>query len=140
MINAVDLTLGVLIVFYLLKNMGGPIRTIINLVFIFLFLVFFGIMTEVALLFPVPQSVRDGYRDSYIAKVSVVLIKWIYPLVENNAPNIDRFMKERVMSKPTDKTEAEIKKALPDKDATEEKLDALMKQAKEAGILKIEDK
>ncbi|OGC21917.1 hypothetical protein A2291_05795 [candidate division WOR-1 bacterium RIFOXYB2_FULL_42_35] len=140
MINAVDLTLGVLMVLYLIKNIGGPIRTIINIVVIFLFLFFFGIMTEVILLFPVSQSVRDGYRDSYIAKVSVVLIKWIYPLVENNAPNIDKFMKERVISKPPSQTEEEIMKQLPDKNLPEVKLHDLMIKLKSTELPKLGEK
>ena len=102
MLNIIDITLVVLILFYLLKNAGGVLRTIKNILFVILFLIFFGIVVQLLLdASVVSGAAREAMGNSYFTKLSVNIIKWIYPAVEKSAPGIDTFIKEKILSAPT---------------------------------------
>lgn len=101
MINILDLIIGGFILYYLLKNAGGVGKTAKNFLVVFFFLVIFGIITQLLLSWPLANPVHKPINDSYLGKVSLLLIKWTYPAVEGTAPKINSFMKDKIISAPT---------------------------------------
>lgn len=101
MINIIDLIVGILVIFYLLRGAGGIVRTLKTLVFILLALMFFGIVAQLTLDLSFAKPVHKTLRDSYSVKVSHVLIKWFYPVVRQAAPKIDSFIKKKILSTST---------------------------------------
>lgn len=105
MINIFDLVLGAWILFFLLKNSGGISKTVKNFLIVIVVLVIFGIIAQVMLGWQMPKPVRDTLTDSYFVKLSVLIIKTVYPTVENSAPKINSFMKDKIISLPTPEVE-----------------------------------
>ncbi len=105
MINILDLIVGGFVLFYLLKNAGGIGKTVKNFLAVFFFLVIFGIITQLLLSWALAKPIQKTLADSYLGKVSLLLIKWTYPAVEGSAPKINSFMKDKVLSAPTPKVE-----------------------------------
>ncbi|MFH1826515.1 MAG: hypothetical protein ABH823_04405 [bacterium] len=101
MINIIDLVLGIFILFYLIKNAGGVVKTIKNLAMIVLFLMFFGVIAQLVLNMSFAEATHDTLNESGLVKASHVLIKWIYPVIEWAAPQVDGFIKDNIMAKPT---------------------------------------
>lgn len=101
MINVIDLVLVGLILFYLLKNAGGVVRTVKNLIVVLLALMVFGVFAEFLLNLSIAKGLHKSLRDSYLVRVSHVLIKWTYPAIEKTAPKVDAFIKEKIISAPT---------------------------------------
>lgn len=114
MINSIDLVLGILIVIYLLKNFGGLIKTLKNVVVILLFLFIYAICSRLFLNLPVPDGMRKTFGDSQVTNFSVLLVKWFYPAIEKTVPQLNTFVKDRILSTPTPEVDvSEIEKALP---------------------------
>lgn len=103
MINLVDLVVGIFVLIYFLKNAGGLLKTAKNIIIILLMLMLFGIIAELVLAWPIGNPVREPLKDSYSLKVSLFLIKGVYPVVESSAPKVDSFIKERIISLPAPK-------------------------------------
>jgi hypothetical protein len=102
-INIVDLGLGALILFYLLKNAGSLLRTVRNLILVALFLVLFGMAAQVLLDMPAASATHRYLGESYFVKLSRLLIKWAYPAVKNAAPKVDNFINKSIIALPTPK-------------------------------------
>jgi hypothetical protein len=105
MINIFDLVLGAWILFFLLKNSGGISKTVKNFLVVIAVLVIFGIVAQIMLGWQIPKPVRETLSDSYFVKLSVLIIKTVYPTVENSAPKINSFMKDKIISLPTPEVE-----------------------------------
>lgn len=102
MLNVIDIVLAVLILFYLLKNAGGIVRTFKNIIVVLLVLFVLGIVVRMVLDSSlISGSARKILENSYFVKLSYSLIKWSYPAVEKNAPKIDAYIKEKIISSPT---------------------------------------
>ena len=115
MLNIIDIALVVLILFYLLRNAGGILKTAMNLLFVILFLVVFGIVVRSLLdASVVSGAAREVLENSYFTKLSINIIKWAYPAVEKSAPSIDSFIKEKIISAPTPEVSAP-KVVIPEK-------------------------
>ena len=115
MINTIDLVMGILIGLYLLKNFGGPIKMIKNVVVLIVILFVYAIISQLLLnSIPVANNVRQGFKDSTITKFSIVLVKGIYPLIEKTAPSLNTFIKTKILEVPTPKIDVStIEKSLP---------------------------
>ena len=102
MINILDLVFAALALFYLLKHAGGIMRTIKNFLVVIIFLLIFGVvvrlMADVSFL---PTSVRQTVTNSYFVKLSSAIIKWGYPSVEKTVPNIDNYIKKKIITEDT---------------------------------------
>lgn len=102
MLNIIDLVIVALVLFYLLKNAGGVVRTLKNIVVILLCLVVLGLVARLVLDSSfISGSARKVLAESYFVKLSYGLIRWSYPAVEKNAPKVDAFIKEKIISAPT---------------------------------------
>jgi hypothetical protein len=101
MINVLDLIIGALALFYLLKNAGGLAKTVKNFLIVIACLVIIGILSQLILSWSFAKPLHKPINDSYSIKVSIWLIKWAYPSVEKTVPKIDAFVKEKIISKPT---------------------------------------
>jgi hypothetical protein len=106
MINILDIIIGGLILYYLLRNAGGLSKTIKNFLVVIFFLIILAIISRLVLGWEFAKPAHEYLEGSYLVKVSHVVVKWLYPAVENTAPKIDSFMKEKVLSAPTPEVEA----------------------------------
>jgi TM2 domain-containing membrane protein YozV len=111
MINILDLIIIGLALFYLLKNAGGLLKTIKNLLIVFLALILVGIISAYLLEFPLAKPAYELLRDSYFIKLSHLLIKIIYPAIEKEVPKVDVFIKEKIITPPT--PEVTVPRSLP---------------------------
>jgi len=111
MINILDLIIIGLALFYLLKNAGGLLKTIKNLLIVLLALILVGIISAYLLEVPLAKPAHELLRDSYFVKLSYLLIKTIYPTLEKEAPKVDVFIKEKIITTPT--PEVTVPKSLP---------------------------
>ena len=102
MINIIDLIVGVLILFYLLKSIGGIFKIIKGLLAILLFLIVFGVVVRLIQGSPfVTEPAQKMLGESYAVKISYSLIRLAYPAIEKSAPQVDSFIKEKIISAPT---------------------------------------
>ena len=101
MINIIDVAVVILILLYFVKHVGGPVRILKNIVIVLLMLVLFGIVAQFTLTLPVAAAVEDNIRSSYFVSFSSYLIRLIYPTIENGAPKVDHFIKEKIIAGPT---------------------------------------
>lgn len=101
MINAIDVILAVLILVQLVKSLGGPAKIIKGIIFILIWLMAFGIIIRLLMGAPLPEPSRKMLNESYFVKISYAMIKWAYPAVENNAPKVNQFIKDKIISSPT---------------------------------------
>ncbi|MBI5400343.1 hypothetical protein HZB07_07070 [Candidatus Saganbacteria bacterium] len=101
MLNIIDLVIVALILFYLLKHAGGIIKTVKNLAVVLLILILFGLTARLLLNASfISGGARAMLEDAYFVKLSYVLIVWGYPAIQNNAPKIDSFVKEKIITNP----------------------------------------
>lgn len=101
MINILDLIIGALLLFYLLKNAGGLAKTVKNFIVVIVILVILGLGSQLILSWSLAQPVHKPIKDSYFLKISIWLIKWVYPTVQQTAPKFDAFVKNKIISQPT---------------------------------------
>lgn len=106
MINIIDIIIGGLILYYLLRNAGGLSKTIKNFLIVIFFLIVLAIISRLLLGWEVAKPTHKYLEGSYLVKVSHVVVKWLYPAVENTAPKVNSFMKEKILSGPTPEVEA----------------------------------
>ncbi|MFC1571340.1 hypothetical protein ACFL31_02160 [Candidatus Margulisiibacteriota bacterium] len=100
MINLIDLILGALILFYLLKHAGGMVGTLKNIAFVIIFLMLFGIAAQFVLNLSFAKKVHGPLENSYTVKISHVLIRGLYPVIEWSAGKLDGFIKDKIIAKP----------------------------------------
>lgn len=111
MINILDLVIAGLALLYLLKNAGGALKTLKNLLVVLVILILLGFVSALLLEVSLPQPAHKTLRDSYFVKLSYFLIKFIYPAIEKEAPRVDIFIKEKIISAST----PEVKVVIPKK-------------------------
>ncbi|MFA5113174.1 MAG: hypothetical protein WC529_02625 [Candidatus Margulisiibacteriota bacterium] len=116
MLNVIDIVIGVLILFYLLKNAGGLLKTAKNIVFVLIFLLIFTIAARLLLdTTMISGEARKTLEGSYFVNLSTVMIKAAYPAVENGAPQVNSFIKEKIIAAPTrEVTVPAVKIKIPD--------------------------
>ena len=101
MLNVIDIVLAVLILFYLIRSPGGMLKTSINLGAVLVFIIIYAIAARLL----IDSSIVSGdakkmLEQSYFTRFTVNMIKWAYPSIEKNAPKIDSFVKEKIISAP----------------------------------------
>ncbi|OGB89287.1 hypothetical protein A2625_03875 [candidate division WOR-1 bacterium RIFCSPHIGHO2_01_FULL_53_15] len=105
MLNIIDLVVAGLILFYLLKNAGGIIKTVKNVLIVLAILLLFGLASRLLLNSPfISGDARKTLENAYFVRLSHALIAWGYPAVENSAPKINSFVKEQIIAAPTAET------------------------------------
>ncbi|MDD5593132.1 MAG: hypothetical protein PHG97_00145 [Candidatus Margulisbacteria bacterium] len=106
MLNIIDLVIVAFVLFYLLKNAGGILRTVKNLVVVLLIIIFFGIAARLTLNSSfISGEARKTLENAYFVKLSNAMIAWGYPALQDNAPKVDSFIKEQIISTPEVKTQ-----------------------------------
>jgi hypothetical protein len=105
MINILDLIIGGLILFFLLRNAGGIAKTVKNFLMVILLLIALAVISRLILEWNWAEPAHKYLSNSYLVKVSQIIVKWTYPAVENSAPKIDSFMKDKILSAPTPEVE-----------------------------------
>ena len=107
MLNMIDIVLAVLILFYLLRNAGGLIKTALKLLWVIVGLVVYGIVVQTLLSSGVVSGEAEKtLKDSYFTKLSIGAIKTVYPAIEQSAPKVDSFIKDKIISAPTPEVQA----------------------------------
>ncbi|HVN67900.1 MAG TPA: hypothetical protein VMT55_05960 [Candidatus Sulfotelmatobacter sp.] len=102
MLNVIDIIIAALLLFYLLKNAGGLFKTVKNLIICVVFLIVFTVIARLLLdSAMVSGEARRTLEGSYFVNLSTVMIKAVYPAVENGAPQVDSFIKEKILAAPT---------------------------------------
>ncbi|MFA4844868.1 MAG: hypothetical protein WC632_07995 [Candidatus Margulisiibacteriota bacterium] len=102
MLNIIDLAIAGLILFYLLKNAGGLLKTVKNMLVVVVSLVILVIIVRLLLDSSlISGEARKMLANSYFVAVSTSLVKSVYPAVEDNAPKVNSFIKEKIISAPT---------------------------------------
>lgn len=126
MLNIIDLVIAGLILFYLLKNAGGPLKTMKNMFAVVASLVILVIIVRLLLDSTlVSGEARKMLASSYFVAVSTSLVKFAYPAVENNAPKVNSFIKDKILAGPTPEVVVpKIKITIPDNLPT--KLDRIL--------------
>jgi hypothetical protein len=126
MLNIIDLVIAGLILFYLLRNAGGLLKTVKNLLVVVASLVILVILARLLLDSAlISGEARKMLDNSYFVAISANLVKSVYPTVEDNAPKLNSFIKEKILTAPTPEvTVPKIKTTLPGDLPT--KLDSLL--------------
>ncbi|MFA5839634.1 MAG: hypothetical protein WC890_03130 [Candidatus Margulisiibacteriota bacterium] len=101
MINIIDIVIGALILIYLVKNFGGIFKTLKSIVIIICALIIFGIVTSFIVDWPILGAGRQYLKDSFVVNLSYNIIKTIYPTIENGAPKVNSYIKDKIMSTQT---------------------------------------
>jgi hypothetical protein len=116
MLNVIDVVIAALLLFYLLKNAGGLLKTVKNMVLCLVFLIVFTVIARLLLDSAVVSGeARRTLEGSYFVNLSTVMIKTAYPVVENGAPRVDSFIKEKIIAAPTrEVTAPKLKLKIPD--------------------------
>ena len=110
MINIIDIIIGVLILFYLLKNAGGVIKTAKNFLVAIAGLIVFGVIAQMLLAASFAAPAHKVLGEAYSVRAAQILIHWVYPPISDAAPKVDNFMKKNILSVPP----LEAKKMVPD--------------------------
>jgi hypothetical protein len=101
MLNILDLIIGALILFYLLKNAGGLLKTAKNAVLVLVFLIIYTIAARLLLdSAMISGEARKTLEGSYFVNLSTLMIKTAYPAIENGAPQVNSFIKEKIINTP----------------------------------------
>ncbi|MBN3033048.1 MAG: hypothetical protein JW873_03025 [Candidatus Saganbacteria bacterium] len=109
MINVIDLVVVALVLFYLLKNAGGLIKTARNLIVVLLVIIVFGVAARLLLNSAIISGeARKTLEDAYFVRLSYALIAGGYPVIRDGAPRVDSFIKEKIIT-----ATAEAKPELP---------------------------
>src|SRR3989339_686441 len=101
MLNIIDIVVGLLVILYLVKNLGGPAKIIKSLVIVILVMMIFGVIVRLLVDAPLPDSAKKTINDSYFVQLSHLMIRWVYPAVETGAPRVNSFIKDRILFQPT---------------------------------------
>src|SRR3989338_694741 len=102
MLNIIDLIIAGLVLFYFLKNAGGVVKTIKNILIFLVILILFGVASRLLLNSAfISGDARKTLEDAYFVKLSHALINWSYPAVQDNAPKVDSFIQENIITSPT---------------------------------------
>jgi len=102
MLNVIDIVIAALLLFYLLKNAGGLFKTFKNIILVLVFLIIFTVIARLLLdTSVVSGEARKTLEGSYFVNLSTVMIKTVYPAVENGAPQVNSFIKEKIIAAPT---------------------------------------
>ena len=101
MINILDIVVGGFMLYYLLKNAGGLSKTIKNFLVVLVFLIVLAIISRLILGLEFAKPVHKFLEESYIVKLSYAIVKGVYPAVETTVPQVNTFMKEKILSTPT---------------------------------------
>jgi len=100
-ISLIDLIVGALLLWFLVKNIGGLLKTTKTIIFALLMLMLFAIVCQSLIKADFAKPLHEPLRDSFMVNLSTGLIKWFYPVIENSVPKVDSYMKEKVLSAPT---------------------------------------
>lgn len=102
MINILDIIIAGVVLFYLLKNAGGILKTVKNILVVILILVVFGVVTRLLLDTSfISGGARENLENAYFVKLSYNIIRFSYPAVSSNAPKVDSFIKDKIISMPS---------------------------------------
>ena len=98
MLNVIDLVLAALVLFFLLKNAGGIVKTVKNILFVLLILILFGVGSRLLLNSSfISGEARRTLESAYFVKMSLAVIGWAYPSIEHGAPGVDSFIKDNII-------------------------------------------
>jgi hypothetical protein len=104
MLNIIDLVIAAFALFFLLKNAGGVVKTIKNVLFVLLILILFGVGSRLLLNSAfISGEARRTLESAYFVKMSLAMIGWVYPSIENGAPKVDSFIKDNIIEKKNEK-------------------------------------
>lgn len=98
MITIIDLIIVVLVVFFLIKNIGGILKTTISIIIVLIFIIVFGLISNLLLNLDAASFMHDNLKHSYFVKLSNAMIKLVYPAIEKQAPKLDTFIKEKILT------------------------------------------
>ncbi|MCU0640898.1 MAG: hypothetical protein MUC35_02275 [Candidatus Margulisbacteria bacterium] len=97
-----DLLVAGFILFFLLKNAGGLLKTVKNIVAVLVGLVIYVVIVRLLLDSAVVSGeARKTLEGSYFANLATVMIKVAYPAVESGAPSVNSFIKDKLIAAPT---------------------------------------
>ncbi|MDI6731367.1 MAG: hypothetical protein QME05_02140 [Candidatus Margulisbacteria bacterium] len=99
MINVIDIVVGALILIYLVKNFGGILKTTKSLLIIICALILFGLVTSFISEWSILGEGRQFLKESFIVNLSYNIIKLVYPAIENSAPKVDSYIKDKIIDK-----------------------------------------
>lgn len=99
MINVIDLVLGIFLGLYLFKNTGGVGKTAKSLLITALILMAFGLLAQLVISWDWTEPIQPVVEESLLFKTSHGLIRLVYPTVEKTAPQVDSFIKDKIMDK-----------------------------------------
>jgi hypothetical protein len=106
MLNIIDLLVVGFVLFYLLKNAGGLIKTIKNLAVVVLVILLFGAGVRLLLNSSfISGDARLTVENAYFVRLSYAMIAGGYPVLRDGAPKVDTFIKDNIISTPEVKTE-----------------------------------
>ena len=106
MLNIIDLLVVAFVLFYLLKNAGGIVKTIKNLVIVVLIIIVFGAGVRLLLNSTfISGQARQTMESAYFVRLSYAMIAGGYPVIRDGAPKVDSFIKDNIISTPEAKTE-----------------------------------
>lgn len=104
MLNIIDLVVVAFALIYLLKNAGGIVKTIKNLLVVIVIIIIIGVgarlLLNSSLIF---GEARKTLADAYFVKLSYAMISWGYPTIENGAPKVDSFIKDNIIENKNEK-------------------------------------
>jgi len=98
MITIIDLILVILFGLFFIKNIGGLLKTTLSVIMVIVFLIVFGLIANWLLNIQAASFMHDNLKNSYFVKLSNVMIKLVYPAVEKQAPKLDTFIKENILT------------------------------------------
>ena len=100
-ISLLDLIVGALLLWFLVKNIGGALKTAKTIILALLMLMLFAIISQSLLNFDFAKPAHETLQHSFMVNLSTNLIKWFYPVIENNAPKVNSYIKEKVLTATT---------------------------------------
>jgi hypothetical protein len=104
MLNIIDLVVVAFVLFYLLKNAGGIVKTIKNLLVVLVIIIIIGVGARLLLNSSfISGEARKTLANAYFVKLSYAMISWGYPAIEGNAPKVDSFIKDNIIVKDNEK-------------------------------------
>ena len=104
MLNVIDLIVAAFVLFFLLKNAGGLVRTVRNVVIVLLVILLVGVGARLLLNSSlVSGEARHALESSYFVKASLAAISLVYPQISSEAPRVDSFIKDNIIVKDSGK-------------------------------------
>ena len=106
MLNIIDLLVVAFVLFYLLKNAGGLIKTAKNLAVVLLIIIIFGAGVRLLLNSSfISGQARQTLEGAYFVRLSYAMIAGGYPVIRDGAPRVDSFIKDNIIATPEAKME-----------------------------------